>query len=688
MPTENLLPITRKASVVEEIHGVKITDPYRWLEGNNDEVRKWIKEQNDYSLPQLYEVPERAQIQKRLNELFRIDAFGAPVPRQGRYFFEGRIGGDDLSVLYVQDGLYGSSRILINPNTLSLDKTTALHGWSPSRDGRLLAYSLSEAANDKATVFVMDVDAGQNLADTIPAETYPSPHTPIVWDYDNSGFWYTRRQPGAPSGEEKFHQKLYFHKLGNSYESDEMVFGENIAKEDIPWLSLSEDGQHLLVSVYMLAGKSETMELFLFNRKNPQKGFISLTKKRQAMFYGKMHRGFVYVQTDFGAPLGKVMSFLINEADQGIEAWKTVVPESRRKIESFVIVSDRIFVESLKDVCSSLSMYGLNGRPLSEISLPALGSIGEVTSEWNGKELFFQFSSFMFPPAIYRFDLASNEYAIFKQAESGIDSGLYCVEQIWFDSRDGTRIPMFLVCQKGLAKSGDNPTFLSGYGGFGVSKVPVFNKSIIPFLEQGGIYVLVNLRGGGELGEEWHKAGTRERKQNVFDDFIAAAEWLVERKYSSPRRLAIFGWSNGGLLVSAAMTQRPDLFKAVVIGAPVVDMLRYHLFFGGRHWIPEYGCADNPEDFRYLLEYCPYQNVRMGENYPATLLVASDMDDRVHPMHAYKMTARLQDANASDNPIMIRVEARAGHGGAAAVSRFVEQFTDILCFVFWQMKIE
>jgi prolyl oligopeptidase len=684
MPEKKLPPKTRKVEVVERIHGVDVSDLYRWLEENSKETQSWIKEQNAFSRSVLNKTSAKTNIKKRLGELFKIDAIGIPVPRGSRYFFEERKGTDDLSILYVQDGLEGSPRELINPNTLSKDKTVVLNDWVPSPDGELLVYSLSEAANDQVSIHVLDVTTGEKLSDIIPAKVYPEP---TEWSPDNKGFWYTHRHPNAPEGEEKFHQKLYFHKLGSDYINDPMIFGQTIKKEDIPSVDVSKDGRYLLITVYILSEDVEKTELYIQDRQNPEKGFVAIVKGIDALFFGEIHRDTIYIMTNYQAPLWKIMAVKISNIEKGPEEWKTLVPEGTHKIECFAVVKDRLFVERLENVCSTLKAYDLSGNLVSEITLPALGSVDAITGEEEGEELFFGFSSFFVPKTIYRFNLKTNQYTVFKKAEAGIDTDLFTVEQVWFRSKDGTKVPMFIVHKRGIELNGDNPTLLYGYGGFNISLPPVFSKTIIPFLENGGIYVVPNIRGGGEFGEKWHKAGMREKKQNVFDDFIAAAEWLIENKYTNPQRLAIFGWSNGGLLVGAALTQRPDLFKAVVIGGPLLDMLRYHLFHGGRLWIPECGSAEDAEQLRYLIEYSPYHNVKAGTNYPAVLIVTADKDDRVHPMHAYKMAAKLQDATAQ-NITLLRVERKAGHGGAAPIYRVIEQYADIWSFVFWQLKMK
>jgi prolyl oligopeptidase len=678
-------PKTKKVDSKETFHGIEVSDPYQWLEGDSDEIGCWLADQNTLTRSFLDKVDVRENIKQRLLELFRIDTVGIPVPKRNHYFFVERKAEEDLGVLYVQDGLRDEPRVLVDPNTLSGDKTTILHGWSPSKDGTLLAYGLSEAANDQATVYVMDVSTGENLPDVIPSEVYPSPHSPITWSHDKSGFWYSRRHPDAPNGEEKFHQKLYFHKLDDDYTNDPMIFGEDIAKEDIPWIQTSSDGRYLLVTVYVVSGGKEKTALFLKDNQNPEKGFTPVVEGIEAVFFGEMHRDTIYVMTNHNSSLWKVLSVNVEDIGASVDEWEVVIPESEHKIEGFKTIKDRLFVETLENVCSALKVYTLDGEFLSTIELPTLGSLDAITGGKEGNELFFGFSSFFVPQTIYRLDVDSGEYLEFKKAEAGIDTEAFTTKQIWYSTKDKTQIPMFLVYKKGLEQNGKNPTMLYGYGGFNVSITPAFQKTIMPFLESGGLYAVANIRGGGEFGEKWHEAGMRDNKQNVFDDFVAAADWLITNQYTNQQHLSIFGWSNGGLLVGTTMIQRPDLCKAVVVGAPVIDMLRYHQFHGGRHWIPDYGCAEESEDFEFLHKYSPYHNVKDEGSYPSTLIVAADKDDRVHPMHAFKFAARLQEANSSGNPILLRVETKAGHGGAASVNKVAEQFADIWAFVFWQL---
>src|SRR3989338_351487 len=681
------MPKTKKVEVVDDIHGTKVADPYRWLEENTSiEVQTWVDQQNLYTRSFLDKVEARDAIKKRMRELFSLDTVAVPYPKNNRYFFIERKWGQDLGVLYVQDGLKALPRVLIDQNTLSPDKKTVLSEWSPSEDGRFLAYGLSRAANDRNSIRILDVSTGEDLSDEIPETGYPSFG---AWSHDGSGFWYVRRDPNAPeNSEEKFYKRIFYHKLGDGPENDTVVFGDGREKTDYLSVQTSKDGRWLLVSVYVTTGEKPRNELYLKDLSDPIGKFITIVEGKDAIFGATFHRGILYLLTNYEAPNWKIMSVPAEKATEGLSRWTTVIPEGRSVIETFQLVRDSLFVQTLENVHSVLREYHLSGFLRGEIQLPSLGTISGITGEEEGNEIFFGFTSYVIPHNVYHLEFGSGAVSLFKKAEGGIREDDFKVEQKWYVSKDGTKIPMFIVSKKGLKLSGKNPTMLYGYGGFNVSITPDFSKTTIPFLESGGVYVEANLRGGSEFGEKWYEAGTRKNKQNVFDDFIAAAEFLVSEKYTSKNKLAIFGWSNGGLLTGACLNQRPDLYKAVVIGNPVLDMLRYHLFDGGRLWIPDYGSAEEADMVPYLLSYSPYHNIKDGTKYPSTLILTSDSDDRVHPGQAYKTAARFQEANASRNPILLRVETKAGHGGAAAISATIEQYADIWSFVFWQLGIK
>ena len=677
------------SKIVDNIHGTKVPDPYRWLEKSNDpKVKKWVDQQNNYTHLALSTIKPRRKIKRSLEKIFKTDFFGVPISRKNYIFFTKRKKTDDLEILYMQDGFNGTLKILIDPNKLSKNKTTVLRKWQPSHDGKLIAYCLSNSANDQLSVHVLDVEKNKKMSDMIPAETYPSLYSPIEWSCDNKGFWYTRKDPASPKHEKKLHQKIFYHQIGNDFKNDEMVFGETIAKEDIPKLQTSNCGRHLLVSVHKFSSVKEKTELYLYDTHNKNKGFMPIVKDKNAMFFGILHREIIYILTNHNAPLWKIMAVDINKKNFKIKKWDTIIPEKNFKIDNFEVCGNKLFIETLENGYSALKYYALNGNFIKDIPLPPIGSISIVNTEKEGTDLFFEFSSFIESRIIYRFNLNKECLFVFKKEKNCINPDQYTVKRLWCASKDNTKVPFFIIHKKEIKLDGQNPLFLYGYGGFGISIVPHFNKNIVPFIESGGIYAIANVRGGGELGEKWHEEGIGNKKQNVFDDFISVAEWLIKNRYTNYDKIATMGWSNGGLLVGAIITQKPKLFKVAILGAPVLDMLRYHLFFGGKLWIPEYGNVENKKGFKNLLSYSPYHNIKNNVDYPATLILTADNDDRVHPMHAYKMTARLQEVNKSSNQILLRTEKKTGHGGAVSVHRLIEQETDILSFIFHHLGMK
>lgn len=680
-------PETPKLNTIENIHGIDVPDPYRWLEKNDDpKVKKWIKQQNSYTRSFLSNIPARNRIHERLNRLFETNSLEVPVSKNNNYFFVERKKSNNLGILYVKKGLRGKPKILIDPNRLSKNKTTILHSWYPSPNGELLAYCLSDSSNDQASIHILDVKKIKKLPDIIPDTVYTSPYFPIEWSRDNNGFWYNRGNLNAPKNERKFNQKIFYHQIGDNFKDDSLIFGDILSKEDLPWLKTSIDGRHLLITVHKFS-KSEFTELYLYDNKNPKLGFIPVTKNKKAMFFGVLHSKKLYIRTNYNAPLWKIIAIDLNGSGLNIDNWKSIIPESEHKIENFKIIGDNIFVEILKNAHSTLKNYHLNGKFVREISLPTIGSITAISAEQEGSELFFNFSSFLIPHIIYRYNTTDKRITIFNKEKNVINIKQYTVKQLWCNSKDAENIPFFIIHKKNIKLNSNNPLLLYGYGGFGISMTPHFNRNIIPFLEKGGIYAIANIRGGGEFGEKWHKNGMLNKKQNCFNDFIATIEYLIKKHYTNPDKIAISGWSNGGLLTGAILAQRPDLIKVAVIGAPVLDMLRYHIYFGGRLWIPEYGDIKNKKMFKYLLSYSPYHNIKSDRPYPATMIITADNDDRVHPMHAYKMAAKLQKSNSSSAPIILRIETKAGHGGAAPIHRLIEQESDILSFIFYHLGL-
>ncbi|WP_211197669.1 prolyl oligopeptidase family serine peptidase [Pyrinomonas methylaliphatogenes] len=666
-----------------KMHGVEIVDPYLWLEdGESGRVRRWTEEQNAWTRAHLDALPKREEIKRRLGELLSIGNISPPVPRKGRYFYTRREGQQNQPILYVRDGLHGRDRVLIDPNGLSPDGTVALDWWYPSPDGKLLAYGLSRNGDERSTLYILDVDTGRNLTEAIPNTRAAS----VAWLPDSSGFFYTRfPAPGSvPKGEENYHRRVFLHKLGTDPTKDEEIYRREERPSEWPSVELSRDGRWLLISV----GRGwAANDLYIRDLRREDARLIPVAEGREAIFDGAVIGDKLYIRTTEGAPHGRIL--VVDAANPRRDAWREVVPESAAAtIESFAIIGGKIFVNRLERASSRLSVYTLDGKLEDELKLPTLGSIGGVTGEEDGTEAFFGFSSFAFPPTVYRYDLRGKRTDRWESVEApGVDPRSVEVKQVFYPSKDGTRVSLFLVYRKDLRFDGDRPTLLYGYGGFNISLTPSFNRGLYLWLEHGGVYAVANLRGGGEYGEEWHRAGMLERKQNVFDDFIAAAEHLIRERVTNPKRLAIQGGSNGGLLVAAALTQRPDLFRAVVCQVPLTDMLRYHRFLIAKLWIPEYGSADDPQQFKYLYAYSPYHRVRKGERYPATLITTAESDTRVDPLHARKFAAALQAANASENPILLRVETKAGHGAGKPLSKQLEEATDIWSFLFWRLGL-
>lgn len=681
------VPQTRADDVVETLHGVKVHDPYRWLENAaNPEVQKWVEEQNQYTLSILGKLPNREAMHRRLMDMASMGSIGLTVPKANRfYFFTRRQGTENQPVLYVREGLHGPERALINPNTLSQEGIVALDWWYPSNDGKLLAYGLSEKGNEISTLYVMDVATGRNLSEKIPFARFAS----VAWKRDGSGFFYTRNPaPGAvTAGDENYFRRVFEHELGRDYKKDPLLFGEGRDKSEIPICTLSPDGRYLLVNA--LKGSSDNGDLYFMDLKNPSAKFVPIAEKMDAAFFGEVLDGILYLRTNYKAPRYRLLKVDLAHPDPSY--WTELIPEGKSLLVNAGIVQGKLFCTFLENATSHIKVYSLEGKPEREIRLPALGTVSGVSGEWDGQEAFFHFQNFFTPAAIYRVDAGDLSVSLYDSVKSTVDSSPYIAEQVWYTSKDGTKVSMFVVHKKGIKLDGTHPTMLTGYGGFNISETPVFSYSRFYWLEHGGIYAVANLRGGGEYGEQWHEAGMLGKKQNVFDDFIAAAEYLIQKKYTTPRKLAILGGSNGGLLMGAMMTQRPELFKAIICAVPLLDMIRYHQFLIARFWIPEYGSSDDPKQFLWLYRYSPYHHVRKGTKYPAILLTASESDGRVDPLHARKMTALLQASTASDpatTPILLRLETKAGHGAGKPLSKQIDEVVDEYSFLIWQLGMK
>ena len=669
------------------------SDPYRWMEEDTAALRAWVQAQHEHTMAQLSSLPAREGIRRRLEELRPRGAARGAVTKAGeRYFFLQRSQNEELASLYCHDEPHNSIRLLLDPSELSSDGTIALADIHPSPDGSLIAYRLTSSGSSRMSLHVMDVNS-KKVLDVIPGDVNPVAHAwhtknRVAWLPDNSGFYYTRC-PRAMSGEEaRFNHKLYFHRLGYDWREDELVFSESLKREQTPYPLVSWDGRNLVVLVQDVSGDSPYSELYLLDREEPKRGFVPIVRGIEAFISAAaVHRNRLYIQTNHEAPLGKLMAIDLADVSRG--EFTTVIREFY-PLRAWITVGNYLFVERLEDVSSRLCMYDLAGKFIEDVEMPPddLCSINGLSAQPESNELLISFSSFLIPKVVYCVDLETWEWTPYHENIVQFNSWLFDVDQVWFESRDGTRVPMFLL-YKGMTKRNENnPVVIHGYGGFGVSLLPAFMPQVIPFLERGGIYVILNARGGGEFGEKWHWAGMRENKQNTFDDFIAAAEWLIAEGYTQPSRLGCFGWSNGGLSVNAVAVQRPDLWKAVVAGAAVTDMARFHTAHTGRHWIADYGSPEDPRELEFLMQYSPYHTLPQKIEAPAILTIAPDNDDRVASWHSYKMHAAWLAANVSNNPILLRREERAGHRGSPAASRTIDRYTDIWTFFFWQLGVD
>ena len=669
-------------------------DPFGWLEdGASAKTRKWTEEQNAATRQALDARPGRDVLRKRLEALSSVGTLRDVVVRGSRVFYLKRVGLQNQPVLYVRDAPGAAPRVLIDPNSMSADGTTALDWWRPSHDGLLVAYGVSEKGSEESVLRVRDVDSVLDLPDRISRAR----HASVAWLPDRSGFYYTRYPaPGeVPPGEEKYHRHVFFHAMGGDPLNDEPVWGRGRPMEDWPDVQVSPDGRYLLVSASK--GWSRT-DLYLRDLTEDATGFAVVVEGRGAVYEGRFHGDNLYLLTNDGAPRFKIMAaeifspykFLGRKRPREFwdrTQWKTVVPERKFTITGFEIAGSVLAVELLERAVSRLQLITLDGRPVTEVPVPPLGSVSSFAGRPGSAHLYFVWQSFFSPPALYDYPIRG---ALKKLDEIRAPAALedFQSEQVTYQSKDGTLITMFLVKPKRLRRDKNAPTLLTGYGGFSVNMTPTFSPHLILWLERGGLYALPNLRGGGEYGEEWHQAGMLSRKQNSFDDFLAAADWLTAGEYTRPERLAISGGSNGGLLVGAALTQAPAKFRAAVASVPLMDMLKYHRFLLARLWIPEYGSPDEMLARQWLAEYSPYHRVRPATPYPAVLLMSGESDTRVDPMHARKMAAKLQESTNSGRPVFLRMEAKAGHGAGKPLSKTVDELVDRYGFLFWQLGME
>ncbi|WP_294226051.1 prolyl oligopeptidase family serine peptidase [Prosthecobacter sp.] len=672
-------PKTRKEDVVDTLHGVKIADPYRWLEDDNsEETKAWVKAQNEVTFGYLKKLPRRDEIESRLRELWNYERVGMPFERGGRWFYSYNSGLQNQAVLKTTEVLDGEASVLLDPNAMSKDGTTSLSDYEPSEDGKLIAYGVSEAGSDWNTIRVRDIASGRDLDDVVRWLKFSG----VSWLKDGSGFFYSRYdepKPGAAlTAKNEFH-KLYFHKLGTTQDDDKLVYER---KNEPKWGfggHVTEDGDYLIIQVWL---GTEPKNRVFYKKVAVDAPVVELLNDNDARYEFIDNDGPVfYFRTDLNAPCFQVIAIDVRKPQR--EHWRILVPEVPKVLlEDVSTVGGQMFCQYLRDAKTEVKCFDLAGKWIRDIKLPGIGSAGGFGGHREDKETFYSFTSFTEAGAIFRLDLATGESTLWRKSEVKFDSSAYETKQVFYASKDGTKIPMFIVHKKGLKLDGANPTLLYGYGGFNISLTPGFSVSRAVWLEMGGVFAMPNLRGGGEYGREWHQAGIKLGKQNVFDDFIAAAEWLITDQYTSREKLAIQGGSNGGLLVGACMTQRPELYAAALPAVGVLDMLRFEKFTIGWGWKSDYGTVENKAEFTALLKYSPYHNLRPGTRYPATLVLTSDHDDRVVPAHSFKFGARLQECQAKDGPpVLIRIETSAGHGAGTALNKTIEKVADEWAFL-------
>jgi prolyl oligopeptidase len=672
-------PLSRTVDVVDDYHGFKVQDPYRWLEDfESDEVKQWVDAQNQLTFDFVRSVPFYEKIKVRLTELMNYPRYSVPVKAGKRYFFFKNDGLQNQSVLFMREGLKGRDILVIDPNKFSEDGTIALMNLSYSKDGRYLAYGVSVSGSDWQEIKIRDVLTGKDFDEVLKWCKFSS----IAWLPDNSGFYYNRfPEPGTvPKGEENNYNKVYFHKLGTPQSEDKLIYERPDAKELNFYPQITEDGKYLILTV--THGTSPKNRIY-YRKLNSNDNFIRLLDEADASYDFIGNKGDVfYFVTDLNAPRYRIIAIDVNKPER--KNWVEVIPEKKSVISNAQIINNHFVIVYTEDVKHKIEIYTLGGKFVKEIKLPTAGTVSGLSGKQKDTEMFFGFTSFLFPLNVYRYDFKTGKLELFFESKlNGFNASDYVVKQVFYESKDGAKVPMYIIHKKDLKLDGNNPALLYGYGGFNISIMPSFSAIRLLWLEIGGVYAVANLRGGSEYGEEWHQAGMLDKKQNVFNDFISAGEWLIKNGYTNSKKLVINGRSNGGLLVAACMVQRPDLFGAVVCEVPVIDMLRYHKFTVGRYWIPEYGNAEaNPEHFKFLYAYSPLHNVKKGVIYPPTIITTADHDDRVVPLHAYKFTATLQSANAGDTPILLRVETKAGHGAGKPTSKIIEEQTDIYAFVF------
>jgi len=680
-------PKAAKGTVSDDYHGTTVPDPYRWLEDDvrlSKDVAGWVEAQNTVTQSYLAGIPERDAIKKRITELWNYERYSAPSKAGGKYIFSKNDGLQNQAVLYVQDTLDSEPRLLLDPNTLSKDGTVALAGFTVSDDGKYAAYGIAEAGSDWNVWKVLNIATGKPLADELKWIKFSG----ASWTKDSRGFFYSRFP--ETTGEAKFqslneNMKLYYHRLGTPQADDVLVY----ERPDHPkWGvggGVSEDGRYLIISVN--DGTTSRKARILYKDLLEPFGLpTALIDNHENKYQFISNDGPVFFfKTENDAPKGRLVTIDIRNPDK--KNWKTIIPEAKETLEGVDLVGGVFLASYLQDAKTIVKAYQTDGTFLRDVALPGIGTASGFSGKGNDPETFYTFTSFNTPTASYRYDVLTGQSKLLKQPKVKFSSDDYEVKQVFYPSKDGTRIPMFIAHKKGLKLDGSNPTLLYGYGGFNISLTPAFSVGRLQWMEMGGVLAVANLRGGGEYGDAWHRAGTKLQKQNVFDDFITAAEYLIKEKYTSPAKLAIQGGSNGGLLVGACMTQRPDLYGACLPAVGVMDMLRFQKFTAGRYWVDDYGSSDNKDEFAALVKYSPYHNLKPGTKYPATMVTTADTDDRVVPGHSFKFTARLQECHAGGPPVLARIEAKAGHGAGKPTAKVIEEAADLWAFLVKNLKM-
>jgi prolyl oligopeptidase len=671
-------PVTRATNQVDVYHGVAVADPYRWLEDDNaPETKAWVSAQNRLTFDYLKTIPQRDAIRRRLKQLWNYERYGVPFQEGGRYFFSRNDGLQNQSVLYTLPSLDARPRVLLDPNKLARDGTVALAGTAVSHDGNFLAYGLSVAGSDWEEWKVRDVRAGRDTGDDLKWMK----DSGVSWMKDGKGLFYSRYEEpatGTAMTAPNYFQKLYFHRLGTPQSADKLIYQRDDHKDWGFGGDVTDDGHYLIISVWQ--GTDRRNRVFYLDLTRTDAKVVEMLNDFDAQYDFIDNDGPVFwFRTDLDAPRGRVIA--IDSTRPERENWHEIIPVSEETLTGAKVLNNSFVCTYLKHARSEVKIFSLAGIFLRELELPGIGTVAGFGGKCADTETFYSFTGFTTPGTIYRCDLAGDTNSVFRAPKVDFNPADYETKQVFYASKDGTRVPMFLTYKRGLKLDGQNPTLLYGYGGFDISITPAFSVANLVWLELGGVYAVANLRGGGEYGEEWHQAGMKLHKQNVFDDFLAAGEWLVANGYTSPRKLAISGASNGGLLIGACETQRPDLFAACLPQVGVLDMLRFNKFTVGWAWMSDYGSPDNPDEFRALRAYSPLHNVRPGVKYPATLILTGDHDDRVVPAHSFKFAAAMQAAQAGDAPVLIRIETRAGHGAGKPTTKIIDEAADKWAFL-------